>query len=245
VTVLALRLAAPLQSWGTSSRFVRRNTDRAPSRSGIIGLLAAAQGRRRTDPIEDLLGLRIGIRVDQPGQLERDFQTARTRDGAESMPLSYRFYLADAVFLAAVEGDPALLEALQAAIRRPAYPLALGRRSCPPAGPLEVGLRDGGIDDALHQHPWLAARFHQARFDQDPEITLDTVVDCAPTHERADTVRDDPISFDPRRREYGWRSVLRSSVAIPNPGYRPGPGAVARPDDFSDHDPMSAFGDLP
>ena len=85
MSVLLLRLAGPLQSWGTSSRFVRRNTDRVPSKSGIIGLLAAAQGRRRIDPIEDPLHLRIGVRVDQPGHLERDFQTARTRDGASAM----------------------------------------------------------------------------------------------------------------------------------------------------------------
>ena len=87
MTVLLLRLAAPLQSWGTGSRFVRRNTDRMPSRSGVIGLLAAAHGRRRTDPIEDLLDLRIGVRIEQPGRLERDFQTARSRDGATAMPL--------------------------------------------------------------------------------------------------------------------------------------------------------------
>src|SRR5882757_7550087 len=124
-----LRLAAPLQSWGTSSRFVRRNTDRAPSRSGIIGLLAAAEGRRRTDSIEDLLDLRVGVRVEQAGQLERDFHTAHTRDGAGSMPLSYRFYLADAAFVAAIEGPPSVLDGLREALRRPAFPLYLGRRS--------------------------------------------------------------------------------------------------------------------
>lgn len=38
MTALLLRLAGPLQSWGTSSRFTRRATDRAPSKSGVIGL---------------------------------------------------------------------------------------------------------------------------------------------------------------------------------------------------------------
>ncbi|MFW0768389.1 type I-E CRISPR-associated protein Cas5/CasD, partial [Trabulsiella odontotermitis] len=59
MTALLLRLAGPLQSWGTSSRFSRRGTDRVPSKSGVVGLLAAAQGRRRTDPLEELLGLRM------------------------------------------------------------------------------------------------------------------------------------------------------------------------------------------
>ena len=79
MTALLLRLAAPMQSWGTTSRFNRRSTDRAPSKSGIIGLLAAAQGRRRTDPLEELLGLRLAVRTEQAGTVERDFQTATRR----------------------------------------------------------------------------------------------------------------------------------------------------------------------
>src|SRR4051794_18002567 len=117
MSVLLLTLTGPLQSWGSSSRFVRRGTETAPTKSGVLGLLAAAQGRRRTDPLEDLAGLRFGVRIDQPGRLVRDFQTARSLDGRQTMPLSYRFYLADAVFLAAVEGDPALLDVLADALR--------------------------------------------------------------------------------------------------------------------------------
>src|ERR1700704_1897677 len=112
MSTVALRLAGPLQSWGSGSRFVRRSTDSAPTKSGIIGLVAAAKGIRRTDPLEQLLGLRLGVRVDQPGQLLRDFQTARRpergRHGEltwKALPLSYRYYLADAVFLAVLEGE--------------------------------------------------------------------------------------------------------------------------------------------
>ena len=76
MTVLLLRLAGPMQAWGDNSRFTRRDTRMIPTKSGVLGLLAAADGRRRTDPIEDLAGLRFGVRVDQPGQLQRDFQTA-------------------------------------------------------------------------------------------------------------------------------------------------------------------------
>ena len=100
MTVLLLRLAGPLQAWGVKSRFTVRSTELEPTRSGIIGMLAAAVGRRRTDPIEDLLSLRFGVRKDQPGRVIRDFHTARTLDGKDSMPLSHRYYLADAVFIA-------------------------------------------------------------------------------------------------------------------------------------------------
>ena len=60
MSVLLLRLKGPLQSWGDSSRFTRRETRQEPTKSGVLGLLAAAQGRRRGDPIEDLAGLAFG-----------------------------------------------------------------------------------------------------------------------------------------------------------------------------------------
>ena len=233
MTALLLRLAAPLQSWGTSSRFVRRNTDRQPSRSGIIGLLAAAQGRRRTDELEDLLNLRIGVRIDQPGQLERDFQTAHTRDDGLSMPLSYRFYLADAVFAVAIEGDPALLDGLREALRRPVFPLFLGRKSCPPAGKLDHGLHDGDVSQVLADTPWLASPWVQ-RAHREPSVSRDVVHDCAPGTAGAEVVRDDPVSFDPRHRRYGWRTVTRYPVTVPNPHYRGAPDP---------HDPMALLGD--
>ncbi|GAA2689096.1 MULTISPECIES: type I-E CRISPR-associated protein Cas5/CasD [Actinosynnema] len=238
MSTLLLRLGAPLQSWGTSSRFVRRNTDRAPSRSGVLGLLAAAQGRLRTDPLGELLGLRVGVRVDQPGRLERDFQTARTRDGATSMPLSYRFYLADAVFAVAVEGDRALLEALREVLRRPVFPLFLGRRSCPPAGKLLHGIHDESLVDCLERHPWLASPWVQ-RNHRAPTVDLDVVTDCAAEEPGAELVRDEPLSFDPRHRRYGWRSVHRTRTTVLNPAHLPPSNTPVDP-----FDPMAAFEDL-
>lgn len=47
MTVLLLRLAGPLQSWGSAARFARRGTENAPTKSGVLGLLAAAEGRPR------------------------------------------------------------------------------------------------------------------------------------------------------------------------------------------------------
>ncbi|RKT54135.1 type I-E CRISPR-associated protein Cas5/CasD [Saccharothrix australiensis] len=237
MTTLLLRLGAPLQSWGTSSRFVRRNTDRVPSRSGVIGLLAAAQGVRRTDPLEELLSLRIGVRIDQPGQLERDFQTARSLDGSTTMPLSYRFYLADAVFTVALEGDPDLLRGLEQALRSPVFPLYLGRRSCPPAGQLLHGLREGTVRERLETEPWHASPWTQRRHCS-PTVGLDIVVDCPADAADAELVRDEPVSFDPRNRAYGWRTVHRDQVEVPNPSYQP----TAPPAD--PFDPMAAFEEI-
>jgi CRISPR system Cascade subunit CasD len=206
----------------------------------VIGLLAAAQGRRRADPIEDLVELRIGVRVEQPGRVERDFQTALSLDGTATMPLSYRMYLADAVFLAAVEGEQSVLEGLRDAVRRPQFPLFLGRRSCPPAGKVEHGLRDGTAEDVLSAVPWHASPWVM-KSNSAPTIELDAVFDTEPDTPTDDLVRDIPLSFDPRRRDYTWRSVHRTKLTITNPEYQ-APERVS-PYSTNRHDPWAAFGD--
>ena len=48
MATLLLRLAAPLQAWGADSKFETRKTNREPTKSGVIGLLAAALGLPHT-----------------------------------------------------------------------------------------------------------------------------------------------------------------------------------------------------
>lgn len=230
MTALLLRLAGPLQSWGTSSRFTRRATDRAPSKSGVIGLLAAAQGRRRTDPLAELLSLRFAVRTEQAGRLERDFQTA-TREGDRTpISLSTRHYLADAVFLAAVEGDPALLDGLHEALRRPHFPLFLGRRSCPPTGPVSLGTREGTAVQALSVERWHASPWFQ-RSHGAATARLDLVADADPADAGAELVHDEPVDggFDPRHRQWEWRAVRRDHVVVDNPAHVPATAAPHSP----------------
>lgn len=78
MSTLLLRLAGPLQSWGTDSKFEVRRTENEPSKSGVIGLVAAALGIRRNEEISELNSLRMGVRVDQEGKLMRDFHTAHS-----------------------------------------------------------------------------------------------------------------------------------------------------------------------
>lgn len=237
MSVLLLRLAGPLQSWGASSRFVRRETRPEPTKSGVLGLVAAAQGRRRTDPVEDLVRLVFGVRIDQPGRLIRDFQTARSSDGKKSMPLSYRFYLGDAVFLAGLQADRALLEGMEETINSPAFPLYLGRRSCPPTGRLSLGVREGELRTVMREEPWHASEWYQ-KTRHSNTIALDFVRDAIDPGERGETVRDEPLSFSQEKRDYGWRTVVRDEmVEVENPAYR-GSG-LSRP---PAHDPMSAVG---
>lgn len=236
MTVMTLTLAGPMQAWGSGSRFTTRSTDDAPTRSGVIGLLAAAKGLRRTDPLEDLLNLRFGVRLDQPGELQRDFQTARTLDGKQSMPLSYRYYRADARYLVALQGERELLEGLREALLRPAFPLFLGRRSCPPDGPLTPTLHERDLDEALLEQPWQAAEWwrrrhrdlHLLEFRVDAELGEGRL---APHVNGRSVHRDQPVSFDPRHRQYGWRTVAHGWLPIPDA--HPEPGAPLQ------HDPMA------
>jgi CRISPR system Cascade subunit CasD len=62
-----------MQSWGSDSNFEFRRTNREPTKSGVIGMIAASMGRRRDESLDDLASLRFGVRVDQPGRVERDF----------------------------------------------------------------------------------------------------------------------------------------------------------------------------
>ncbi|MEV8634880.1 type I-E CRISPR-associated protein Cas5/CasD [Streptosporangium sp. NPDC051023] len=230
MSVLLMQLAGPLQSWGASSRFARRTTEAVPTKSGVIGLLAAAQGRLRTDDIADLAALRFGVRVDQRGTLLRDFHTAHHFAGGEAMPVSERFYLADAVFVAGVEGEAGLIGMLHRALREPVFLPYLGRRSCPPSRRLDLDVHPGlPLEQALEDEKWRAAPWYQRRYRQ-ASVKLEIFVEGTEEDGRADTLRDQPLSFDPLHRRYALRGVRHlPSVSVPNPTARTG------------HDPMSAL----
>ncbi|WKN23668.1 type I-E CRISPR-associated protein Cas5/CasD [Azotobacter vinelandii] len=162
MATLLLRLQGPMQSWGTTSRFDERDTQLEPSKSGVLGLVCAALGRDRREPLEDLAALRMGVRVDREGVPLRDYQTATGvliasgKADPRRTVVSPRFYLSDAVFLVGLESaDSALLERIQGALRRPVWPLALGRKSFVPGMPvfLADGLLHADLLSALSGYP--------------------------------------------------------------------------------------------
>ena len=71
---LLLRFAAPQQSWG-STELADRNTEAVPTRSGVLGLLAAALGAPRDSWPDWLWAADIWARVDRSGELATDFHT--------------------------------------------------------------------------------------------------------------------------------------------------------------------------
>jgi len=163
MATLLLRMVGPMQSWGITSRFGERDSRSEPSKSGVLGLVCAALGRDRAESIEDLAALLMGVRVDVEGALVRDYHTAlnvvNAKGGSRDTVLTNRYYLADAAFWVGLEGSETLLTQCNAALRRPVWPIFLGRKSCLPSEPIwsEAGVVAQPLVPALSSCPWLGS----------------------------------------------------------------------------------------
>ena len=217
--VLLIPCVGPMQSWGTRSRFQERDTEREPSKSGIIGMLCAALGLDRNEPVDDLATLKMAVRVDREGKLEKDFQTAQdvavASGGSTQNLLSNRYYLSDAVFLVGLEGSFEPLEKLHNALEKPVWSMFLGRKSYVPSKPFY--LKDGLLSDvSLHEaffaYPLLITAEEYERVitarNKGNDIKIRMVNETGEvTHE----VRNDqPKSYALGRREFGQRYVTTS-----------------------------------
>lgn len=218
---LLMKLSAPLQSWGAESRFTVRRTEPSPTKSGVVGMIAAALGMPRTADLSEFTPLTFGTRTDAVGRFMSDFQTAVSLpgEGNNVMPLTNRHYLQDAVFVAAVGSpDPARLERYQRALRSPVFPIYLGRRSCPPDGPVETWIREADVEQALREHPWQASevqREARRRSERGGRVSLPLVVDAAVNAVGfQETIADEPLSFDQTGRRYATRRVVRPEPVV-------------------------------
>jgi CRISPR system Cascade subunit CasD len=221
---LAIYLDAPLQSWGVSSRFQRRGTESAPSKSGVLGLIAAAMGIDKHGPDESerlaplsacrfsVFPLATGENTAPVLRLE-DFHTvgggydrddpvdklriARKASGGVSTTIvTRRFYLEQARFAALIEGDSGILQKAAAALEDPVWGVWFGRKCCLPAAPLLPTLASSISKalDALLQKTG-SRIVGEGRIEQDG--------DGAWHHP------DQPVSF--ARREFFSRPLSRSS----------------------------------
>ena len=218
MATLLLRCVAPLQSWDTQSRFGVRTAGREPSKSGIVGMLCAALGRPRTEPVADLAKLTMGVRVDREGSILRDFHTAgksgylKAGGAVEHTNLitSTRYYLTDAAFLVGLGGEKALLQELHAALRDPHWMLCLGRKACPPALPVYLpnGLTNEELLVALKNYPWLGKlRWQYEQVDR-VRVVLDD-------DKGSQVLRDHPISFEKGKRDFAPRRIRTDFIDKP------------------------------
>lgn len=210
-TSVLLRLEGPLQSWGTRSRFPERDTEAEPSKSGVLGLVGAALGMRRDDDerLARLAACDMAVRVDREGTLLRDYHTVgggtfrgepHSIYGAKGTVLTTRHYLQGASFLVALAyGDDALAARIDEALGSPRWPLALGRRACPPSHPVRAGVASESAERALLAAPWPST--------EPPKAPVRLLVECDPREPGAEPRQDQPLSFRLHARHYARRFV--------------------------------------
>ena len=158
---LVFRLYGAMASWGDIAVGEIRDTRDYPSRSALLGLLAAALGITRQQAAEQqqlFASCRFAVKRCSSGAYLQDYHTAQVsprqnkvvyytrkdeleRDALRlNTSLSKREYYADLDVQVAVSLTPESvysLEQLQQALYTPAFPLYLGRKSCPLSALLE------------------------------------------------------------------------------------------------------------
>ena len=161
---LLFRLYGPMAAWGEIAVGERRHVQSYPSKSAIMGLVAAALGIRRdqeTDHVELVESLGMAVKVDSRGQPLEDYHTAQVPKASHckgrvfasrrdelnvtddlNTILSRRDYRTDALATVAlwakVKQPPYTLDVLAKALHQPRFSLYLGRKSCPLALPLQA-----------------------------------------------------------------------------------------------------------
>lgn len=170
---LVFQLHGPMASWGVDAPGEVRHTHELPSRSALLGLLAAALGIRRDE--EERLNTfnqhyAFVVCASQHPHWARDYHTVQmpkevrkaryfSRREELSHPerlstlISRRDYYTDAWWMVALKATPdapVALETLRNALRQPVFPLCLGRKSHPLALPLAPLLLEGSAPEVLH-----------------------------------------------------------------------------------------------
>lgn len=192
---LLLTLSGPLQAWGVTENGAYRDPGKAPSHSGVVGMVASALGRDRFASLDDLYGLDFAVRSDLAGTCVVDLHTvqeyapytvtvdyeslfngfgpSRALKGKSGGAMMLRCgYLADAVFVAALSGDSDLLGRIAAAVRHPVFPLFLGRRNCP-AEPLNPTILDADTPvEALRRYEYQGWSPVRAVFADEDGVTV-------------------------------------------------------------------------
>ena len=215
---LLLRLKGPMQAWGTSSRFETRTTDYYPSKSAVIGIIAASFGYKRdeVDKVQKLNNLDFAVRIDQEGVLARDYHIASKYKAKGTLDRNYvtnRYYMEDAVFVVAIShADEEWLDEIYYALTHPYFQPLMGRRSCPLPGDFIIGFTDQGPIEALQTLDWQASDWYKKKhksYRADIYADKDLLPD-SPAKMRNDRV----ISFSQKERKFGPRFEARTDQVL-------------------------------
>lgn len=212
---ILLKFSGPLQSWGTNSNFEVRYTDRYPSKSAVIGMIAASLGYRRDEDvlIQELNKLDFAVRTDQNGTLLRDYHIAYKNDSKENTYVTNRYYLQDAVFVVAIgSSEEDKIKNIEYALRNPRFSLFLGRRSIPLNYDFYLGTRDKNIIDAIKEEKWQAAEWYKKYHKKEIlEIYADKEL-LGDVGTETFIKRDAVTSFSQKRRQHEFRAISKITV---------------------------------
>lgn len=235
---ILLKFAGPLQSWGTSSHFETRHTDFYPSKSAVIGMIAASLGYRRNEneKIRKLNELDFAVRVDQQGNLLRDWHNAKS-DKRKDPYTTNRYYLEDAVFVVAISHQNyAFIQMIEDGLRSPYFQPFMGRRACPLPVDFIVQVTNDSALDSLKQLDWQAATWYMKRQSTDDRISLEIYTDSYLTGKESYQLRQDKVlSFSQKERKFGFRYESRVRVEVLNP--------LWQEQSSTEHDIFNSIGD--
>lgn len=238
---ILLKFAGPLQSWGTNSHFETRHTDFHPSKSAVIGVVAASLGYRRDedDKIRKLNELDFAVRIDQQGKLLRDYHTAKKykKNGVfDRTYVTNRYYLEDAVFVVAISHyDDTFMNIIENGLKRPYFQPFMGRRSLPLIGDFLIKVTDDGAIESLKNCKCQAAKWYKKRHADDLK-QLEIFADSDLIEDGTSALRKDKVvSFSQKERKFGFRyesRLLMETDTVINKVKK----------DFTDHDIFESIG---
>ena len=150
---------------GNGTHYTLPGGQSAPTKSAVVGMLAAACGRKKTDSIADLNALKIATATVNPGVVHTRFNTTtggRQLDGEmRDNPLIRK----KAYFQAANKGpiedylirhivafehpNAEFVDYLLKQLAAPVFPVFIGRSNGKPVEPVPLGSIDGTLFDAM------------------------------------------------------------------------------------------------
>lgn len=217
---LLLKFAGPLQSWGTDSKFETRYTDFYPSKSAVIGMIAASYGygRDEDEKIKKLNDLDFAVRVDQRGNLLRDYQiaTAYKPDGRfERNYVTNRYYLEDAIFVVAIGGEDDFIDKIELSLKNPYFQTFFGKRSNPINPDFILDKTNQGVVESLANLSWQAGNWYKKEYKNKSMVELEVYIDADLIKESVSKFRKDRVeSFSQKHRQFRYRGEKRYVVTL-------------------------------
>ena len=219
---LVFRLYGPMASWGDVAVGTYRPTFDHPSKSAVMGLLAAAIGIRRDEEVKlrkIAESYEFAVQVDASGTMLRDYHTSQvppsgtgrntkhfatrkdelavTKKDLKTI-LSTRDYYCDALYTVCLWGKandvPYSLEILAQKLKEPEFVLYLGRKSCPLAMPVDAKVISGvNIQDVFGTKK-IDALLNNLQKDDSMRLYWEGGQDAGVPALHTITRRDDPVS---------------------------------------------------